>query len=95
MIRVAAIALGLTLGMITGAIPSADAAPAADTAATLAVQPSSHESTAGARGRSNVAGMIVGLVLFGGWSATGTVMFRRARQRRRVKIPASRDADST
>jgi hypothetical protein len=81
--------------MIIGATQPAEAAPtAAFVATTHGVRPNSHESNAAPKGKNNIAGMIVGLVLLSGWTGTGAVMFRRARRRQRLEVPATRDEDS-
>lgn len=96
MICVATIALGLTIVMIAAATPSAVAAPSAESIpAALTVRPSNHDLASGPKSKNNIEGMIVGLVLLGGWTATGAVMFHRARRRQRLEVPATRDAGPT
>lgn len=86
MLRVVTLVV-LAFGTIALAAPARVAAATPGVAISApTIRPSSHEPASGGN-KSNIAGMVVGLVLLGGWLGTGTVMFYRARRRRTAAAP--------
>jgi hypothetical protein len=96
-VRRAVVVLLLVLSVVVGAASAAAAegrtvppVPTEQTGAGgAASQPPSIVPKPGERGTNNLGGLVVGVVLLGGWVVAGSVVLFRARARRNGHAPAA------